>query len=172
MVPRTLFGAPARRPLEAATLGNSRARSAIIHRTVRCATGLSGKPAEQQLPMRQHSTLSSEQCSTVPRRSQRDTGLSRVAPDCPVWIEDKRRQLSTAQNPNGYGDVVCTGQCTVPVRWRTGLSGVPIASSLHQRLWKWVGGVKKPNHLIHIHPSIPNISFNTRAKDFTPRHIK
>jgi hypothetical protein len=29
-----------------------------------------------------------------------------------------------------------------------------------------------PNHLIHIHPSIPNISFNTRAKDSTPRHIK
>ena len=32
-----------------------------------------------------------------------------------------------------------------------------------------VGGYKYPNHLIHIHPSIPNISFNTRAKDFTPR---
>jgi hypothetical protein len=35
-----------------------------------------------------------------------------------------------------------------------------------------VGGYKSPNHLIHIHPSIPNISFNTRAKDSTPRHIK
>jgi hypothetical protein len=34
------------------------------------------------------------------------------------------------------------------------------------------GGYKSPNHLIHIHPSIPNISFNTRAKDSTPRHIK
>jgi hypothetical protein len=30
-----------------------------------------------------------------------------------------------------------------------------------------VGGYKDPNHLIHIHPSIPNISFNTRAKDST-----
>ena len=32
-----------------ATLGNSRARSTIIHRTVWCATGLSGEPPEQRL---------------------------------------------------------------------------------------------------------------------------
>jgi hypothetical protein len=32
-----------------ATLENSRAPSAIIHRTVRCATRLSGEPAEQRL---------------------------------------------------------------------------------------------------------------------------
>jgi hypothetical protein len=30
-----------------ATLGNSRAHSAIIHQTVRCATGLSGASAKQ-----------------------------------------------------------------------------------------------------------------------------
>jgi hypothetical protein len=35
-----------------------------------------------------------------------------------------------------------------------------------------LGAINTPNHLIHIHPSIPNISFNTRAKDSTPRHIK
>jgi hypothetical protein len=32
-----------------ATFGNSGSRSAIIHRTVRCSTGLSGVPAEQRL---------------------------------------------------------------------------------------------------------------------------
>jgi hypothetical protein len=32
-----------------ATFGKSGSRSAIIHRTVRCSTGLSGVPAEQQL---------------------------------------------------------------------------------------------------------------------------
>jgi hypothetical protein len=37
---------------EAATLRNSTARSAIIHRTVRCATELTGEPAEQRLPAR------------------------------------------------------------------------------------------------------------------------
>jgi hypothetical protein len=35
--------------LQLATLGFLRARSAIIQRTVRCATGLSGAPAEQRL---------------------------------------------------------------------------------------------------------------------------
>jgi hypothetical protein len=34
---------------ELATFGNSGSRSAITHRTVRCSTGLSGVPAEQQL---------------------------------------------------------------------------------------------------------------------------
>jgi hypothetical protein len=33
-----------------------------------------------------------------------------------------------------------------------------------------VGGYKYPNHLIHVHPSILNISLIARAKDFTPRH--
>jgi hypothetical protein len=50
MVHRTLSGAPDRRPPEPATLGDSRAAFAIIHRTVRCATGLSGETAEQRLP--------------------------------------------------------------------------------------------------------------------------
>jgi hypothetical protein len=35
-----------------------------------------------------------------------------------------------------------------------------------------LGAINTPNHLIHINPSIPNISFDTRAKDFTPRYIK
>jgi hypothetical protein len=137
MVHRTLSGVPGRRPLEAATLGNSRACSAIIHRTVRCAIGLSDEPVEQRLPARQRSTLSSEQCSTVPRRSQSNKVTG--APNCPVQLEDKQRQQSTAQNPNRYGDVACTGQCIVTVCWRTGLFSAPIASSLHQRLWKWLG---------------------------------
>jgi hypothetical protein len=55
-------------------------------------------------------------------------GLSGVAPDCPVQQDDKAPQRSTAQNSNGCADVARTGQCTVTVRWRTGLSGAPIAS--------------------------------------------
>jgi hypothetical protein len=57
--------APGHRASKQATLGNSLARSAIIHRTVRCAAGLSGEPAEQRLPARQRSTAqmnSGEQC--------------------------------------------------------------------------------------------------------------
>jgi hypothetical protein len=42
---RTVPGAPEPYKVQAATLGFSQARSAIIHRTVRCATGQSGEPA-------------------------------------------------------------------------------------------------------------------------------
>jgi hypothetical protein len=50
MVWRTgLPGTPGPYRVQATTLGNLQAPSAIIHRTVRCATGLSGVPAEQQL---------------------------------------------------------------------------------------------------------------------------
>jgi hypothetical protein len=35
-----------------------------------------------------------------------------------------------------------------------------------------LGAINTPNYLIHKHPSFTNIAFNTRAKDFTPRHIK
>jgi hypothetical protein len=52
---RTVSGAPRPYNSEPATLGNTRARSAIIHRTVWCATGLSGEPAEQRLPTLQRS---------------------------------------------------------------------------------------------------------------------
>jgi hypothetical protein len=65
LVHQTLSGAPGPYNFEQATLGNSEACSAIIHRTVRCATGLSGEPAEQRLPARQPSTVQSytgEQC--------------------------------------------------------------------------------------------------------------
>jgi hypothetical protein len=45
----TVSGAPRPYRCQPATLGNSRARSAIIHWTVWCATGLSDEPAEQRL---------------------------------------------------------------------------------------------------------------------------
>jgi hypothetical protein len=164
MCHRTVSGAPGLYNSKPATLGKSRARSAIVHRTVQCATGLSGEPAEQRLSSTNGRLRRGEQWWTVSRRSQRGTGLYGVAPDCPMQLEDKELQRSTALNPNAYTDVAYTGQCTVPVRWHTGLSGAPIASSLHQRLWKWLGAINTSNHLIHINPSIRNSSFIARAK--------
>jgi hypothetical protein len=58
------------------------------------------------------------------------TVLSGVAPDCPVPQEDKAPTLDFAPNPNGRVTWRRTGQRTVPIRWRTGLSGTPFASSL------------------------------------------
>jgi hypothetical protein len=46
---RTVSGAPGRSTLNLPAFGNLGGRSAIIHRTVRCNTGLSGVPSEQRL---------------------------------------------------------------------------------------------------------------------------
>jgi hypothetical protein len=54
----------------------------------------------------------------------------RVAPDCPVPQEDKAPTVDRAPNPNGWVTWQRTGQGIVLVQWCTGLSGVPIASSL------------------------------------------
>jgi hypothetical protein len=44
--------------------------------------------------------------------------------------EDKAPTVDSAPNPNDWLTWRHTEQRTVPVRWRTGLSGAPIASSL------------------------------------------
>jgi hypothetical protein len=113
--------------------------------------------------LRQRPTLSSEQCSIVSHISQsnkvRGHQTVRCSKTTKAPMVDQLRTLTVA----------LTWCAPDSAQW---LSGAPIASSLHQRLWKWLGAINTPNHLIHIHPSIPNISFNTRAKDSTPRHIK
>jgi hypothetical protein len=113
---------------------DSRARSAIIHWTVRCATELPGEPAGNGYPAPMvdcKSTCHGEQCAAKSeQRSQRGTGLSVVAPDFPVPQEDKASNGRPAPNPNGYVTWRHTGQGTVHVRWCTGLSGAPIASNL------------------------------------------
>jgi hypothetical protein len=115
----------------------------------------------------QHSTAQKSE-----QRSQRGTGLSGVAPNCPVPQEDKASNGRPAPNPNGWVTWRRTRQGTVLVRWRTKLFGAPIASNRPNGYGSgWVLQIP-PNHLIHNHPSIPNISFNTRAKVSTPRHIK
>jgi hypothetical protein len=158
MTHQTLFGAPGPHRVKPTTLRKMEAHSAIIHRTVRCATGLSGEPAEQWLSA---PTVDSAK-ATVPRQSQKRR--SQRAPDCPVQVEDKRPQWSTAQNPNGCADVACTGQCTVTVQWCTGLSGASIASRNQPTARSGWEAINTPNHLIHYHPSILNSSFIARAK--------
>jgi hypothetical protein len=79
--------------LKLLSFGISGRSSAIIHRTVRCATGLSGAPAEQRL-LRATVDSDSEQyrivnAADVRAVGQRGTGLSVVAPDCPVPHEDR-----------------------------------------------------------------------------------
>jgi hypothetical protein len=62
--------------LQLHSFGFHRRSSAIIHRTVRCTSGATAICA-------QRSTLTDEQCSTVPR--QKSEQQVRGLPDCPVW---------------------------------------------------------------------------------------
>jgi hypothetical protein len=108
---RTVSGAPGRIDLKLFSFGFPRRSSAIIHRTVRCASGATTTYA-------QWSTLQSEQCnSDVRAEGQRGTGLSGVAPDCSVPHEDKASNSRPAPNPNDRMTWRCTGRC--PVAHRT-----------------------------------------------------
>jgi hypothetical protein len=117
----------------------------VCHRTVRCTSGATAICA-------QRSTLQSEQWnSDVRAASQRGTGLSGATPDCPVPHEDKASNGRPAPTLTNRLMWWLTGHCPVAhrtlsggapdtVRWRTGLSGAPIASKLLQRpyfVW-WV----------------------------------
>jgi hypothetical protein len=68
-----------------ASLGNSESRSAIIHRTVRCNTRLSGVPAEQRLLRangRLQNAFNALQCAPV--SEQRQKAYRTVYRTCPV----------------------------------------------------------------------------------------
>jgi hypothetical protein len=65
---RTVSGAPGPYDFKLFTFGFLQRRSAIIHRTVWCATGLSGAPAEQRLAS--VTVACKLQCTDSSRRSQ------------------------------------------------------------------------------------------------------
>jgi hypothetical protein len=68
-----------------ASLGNLGGRSTIIHRTVRCNTGLSGVPAEQRLLRtngRLQNAFNTLQCALESERRQK--AHRTVYSDCPV----------------------------------------------------------------------------------------
>jgi hypothetical protein len=91
----TVSGVPGPYNCELATFGFLRPRSAIIHRTVRCATGLSGAPAEQRLSSATVDctvSLTALQFAAEVRAEVRgapdsEQSLSGAAPDCPVPLE-------------------------------------------------------------------------------------
>jgi hypothetical protein len=104
---------------EQATLGKNRRRTAIIHRTVRWCTGLSGEP-----------TVASATVGRAihGRRVARANGRQ-GAPDCLVCTgQCPVRQLARCCNGRIFQKrkEIVTGPSTVTVRWRTGLSGAPL----------------------------------------------
>jgi hypothetical protein len=90
-----MSGAPGTVQAELFTFGFLESNSAIIHRTVRWVTELSGVPAEQRLrsaTVDSNGRLQREQCADSSRRvraapegaSDSEQCLSGAAPDCPV----------------------------------------------------------------------------------------
>jgi hypothetical protein len=125
-------------PNEQATLGNS--MGSLRYNSPDClvCTGQSDEPVEQRLPTRQRSTAkvySSKQCHAEVRAQKSEiTGLSGVAPDCPVWHRTVRCNKRTT-SPT----VKKLQTPTAALTWRAPdseqrLSGVSIVSRLCQRL--------------------------------------
>jgi hypothetical protein len=111
---RTVSGAPGPYRVQTATLGFSHARSAIIHRTVRCATGLSGVPASNDYLRATVDCKSTDDVNSamveVRTAKSEGTRLSVVAPDFPVPQGDKAPTIDFAPNPNGWVTWRRTGQ--------------------------------------------------------------
>jgi hypothetical protein len=105
---RTVSGAPGPYRIKVDSLGFSQRRSAIIHRTVRCATGLFGAPAEQRLPAQRSiatgnckrystRTVHAEVRAAVRGAPDSEQYVFGAAPDCPVPLEDKAPTIDNAQ---------------------------------------------------------------------------
>jgi hypothetical protein len=112
-------------PSEKASLGTRRRRMAIIHRTVRWVVRGELIALRKQKRRRGYN---SPDCPVVHRTVRWANGRQR-APDYPVCT----RQCPVRQRAWSCNGHLCqkrkeigTGQATVAVRWRTGLSGAPL----------------------------------------------
>jgi hypothetical protein len=135
-------------------------RSTIIHRTCPVHTGLSGEPAEQRL-LRANGRLQRIKCAPARAEVRARAGGT---PDSQAGPQDRAPMVGT-QRP---GDVAGAPDT---IRWRTGLSGAPCDSSLHQTSSLMVGAII-PNHphiqVIQVFP----LQLLTRALAFNSRHTQ
>jgi hypothetical protein len=157
---------------ELLTFGNSGSRSAIIHRTVRCSTGLSSVPVEQRLLQRQRSPATAINALQCAQKSEHAQEAHRtVYRTCLVHhrtVRWPRKQKLQRSESNGR----VTWQAHRTVRWRTGLSGAPYDSSLHQTASLVVGAINTPNHPPFIASKFSDFLHLTRAIAFNTRHTK
>jgi hypothetical protein len=146
-----------------ATFGNSVSRSAIIHRTVRCSTGLSGVPSGAMVVRangRLHATV--KRYSARLRAQKLEQAHQTVNSDCPThhrtvrWPSCQKLQRS---EPNGR--VTWLAHRTVRCAMRQKPS--PTVTLV-------VGAINTPNHPPFIASKFSAIKPHTRALDFIPRH--
>jgi hypothetical protein len=91
--------------------------------------------------------------------------LSGAPPDCPVAQKTEAPTVRIQR----LGDVAGAPDS---VRWRTGLSGAPCDSSLHQTASLVVGAINTPNHPPFIASKFSDFPHLTRAIAFNTRHTK
>jgi hypothetical protein len=153
---------------ELLTFGNSGSRSAIIHRTVWCTTGLSGVPAEQRLLRangRLQNAFNALQCAPTRRsQSRRQKAHRTVYRTCPVHhrtVRWPRRQKLQRSNPNGR--VTWLAHRTV---WCARRQQPPPTATLV------VGAINTPNHPPFIATKFSDFLHLTIAIAFNTRHTK
>jgi hypothetical protein len=151
---------------ELLTFGNSRSHSAIIHRTVRWRTELSGVPAEQRLLRangRLQKALNALQCAPKSEQSQMaHRTLNSAYPVHHRTVRWPRRQKLQRSESNGL------------VTWQAHrtVSGAPCDRSFHQTTSLVVGAINTPNHPPFMASKFSNFLHLTRAIAFNTRHTK
>jgi hypothetical protein len=160
---RTVSGAPGNSSLNLPPSGILGSHSAIIHRTVRCGTRLSGVPAEQRLLRandRLRRAVNALQCAHKSEQSQKVHRT--VYRTCPVHhrtVRWPRCQKLQRSNPNGrvtwlaHRTVRCAMQQQPP----------PTAHLV-------VGAINTPNHPPFIASKFSAFTPYTRAIAFNTRH--
>jgi hypothetical protein len=174
---RTVSGVPRESNSELASFGNplrsnspdcpvSHQTVSGAHRTDRCASGATATTAPtvdcNALNARLRAQRSRARAGGTPDSLQ---GLSGAPPDNLAGPQVRAPTVGT-QRP---GDVVGAPNT---VRWRTGLSGAPLDSSLHRRSSLVVGAINTPTT-----PTFKSCKFSTfhlltRAIVFNTRHTK
>jgi hypothetical protein len=143
------------------TFGNSRSQYAIIHRTVRwrtgqcpvahrtvrCASGATTTSAPTVGCNRiKYATVRAEVRHAPEGAPDSLHDLSGAPPDCPVAQKTEAPTVRIQR----LGDVA---GALDSVQWRTGLSGAPCNSSLHQTASLVVGAINTPTTYHSLHPS-------------------
>jgi hypothetical protein len=172
------------------TFGNFQRSSAIIHRTVRCTTGQCPVPQGRATLNSPASGIRSAIIHRTVRCDSGATTTSRATVDCKALNARLRAQRSRARaggTPDSLQglsgappDSQAGPQVRAPtvgtqrpgdvagapdsVRWRTGLSGAPCDSSLHQTASLVVGVINTPNHPTFKSSKFSTFQLLTRAK--------
>jgi hypothetical protein len=139
-------------PQRRATLNSpaSGIRSAIIHRTIRCNSGATTTSRAtvdcNALNARLRAQRDRARAGGTPDSLQ---GMSGAPPESQVGPQVRAPTVGT-QRPGDVADAPDS------VRWRTGLSGAPVDSSLHQTASLVVGVINTPNH-----PTFKSSKFST-----------